>query len=276
MEVVIPVKRDKGGRRFGFARFDRVSDPRSFETDLNNIVIGGLKISANLSRFQRPIENQRNTIAEERTGRPRHVQPQSTRARSPTRIKNSYAHVVGMGKGSKLEEDLQRVFYKYESEKKEVDRLLKTFIGVAANPGTTYNIQNAFHSQGYFGVKVTPLGANLALLEGQEEGEVEALLEDARDWLDQWFSEIRPWTPKDVDLERTVWLRIFGIPVHAWNDEFFAQITKPWGTFMHADDVTSKKLSMDVARLFIRTSCQKAVDEFVNVQVNGKIFRLRV
>jgi hypothetical protein len=181
-----------------------------------------------------------------------------------------------MGKGSKLEEDLQRVFYKYESEKKEVDRLLKTFIGVAANPGTTYNIQNAFHSQGYFGVKVTPLGANLALLEGQEEGEVEALLEDARDWLDQWFSEIRPWTPKDVDLERTVWLRIFGIPVHAWNDEFFAQITKPWGTFMHADDVTSKKLSMDVARLFIRTSCQKAVDEFINVQVNGEIFRLRV
>jgi hypothetical protein len=179
---------------------------------------------------------------------------------------------VGIGKGSKLEEDLQRVFYKYESEKKEVDRLLKTFIGVAANPGTTYNIQNAFHSQGYFGVKVTPLGANLALLEGQEEGEVEALLEDARDWLDQWFSEIRPWTPKDVDLERIVWLRIFGIPVHAWNDEFFAQITKPWGTFMHADDVTSKKLSMDVARLLIRTSCQKAVDKFVNVQVNGEIF----
>jgi hypothetical protein len=44
----------------------------------------------------------------------------------------------------------------------------------------SYNIQNAFHRQGYFGVKVTPLGANLTLLEGQEEGEVQALMDDAK------------------------------------------------------------------------------------------------
>jgi hypothetical protein len=28
----------------------------------------------------------------------------------------------------------------------------------------------------------------LALLEGQEEGEVETLMDDAKGWLDQWFS----------------------------------------------------------------------------------------
>ncbi|MCI35506.1 hypothetical protein A2U01_0056727, partial [Trifolium medium] len=38
MEVVIPAKRDKGGRRFGFARFDRVNDPRQFEYELDNII----------------------------------------------------------------------------------------------------------------------------------------------------------------------------------------------------------------------------------------------
>ncbi|MCI77557.1 hypothetical protein A2U01_0098827, partial [Trifolium medium] len=26
-------------------------------------------------------------------------------------------------------------------------------------------------------------------------------MDDAKDWLDQWFREIRPWSPKDVDLE---------------------------------------------------------------------------
>jgi hypothetical protein len=34
-----------------------------------------------------------------------------------------------------------------------------------------YNIQNELHTQGYFGVKVTPLGSNLAIFEGHEEGE---------------------------------------------------------------------------------------------------------
>ncbi|KAK2369434.1 hypothetical protein QL285_082569 [Trifolium repens] len=155
-------------------------------------------------------------------------------------------------------------------------RFQKAFVGVVANPGTTYNIQNAFHMQGYFGVKITPLGSNLSLLEGQEEGEVEALMEDAKDWLDQWFKEIHPWSPKDIDLERIVWLRIFGVPAHAWNDAFFIQVARPWGTFLNVDDVTNKKITMDVARILVRTSCQKAVDEFIDVIINGELFHLRV
>jgi hypothetical protein len=44
MEVVIPAKRNKGGRRFGFARFARVTDPITLETSLDEIVFGGNKI----------------------------------------------------------------------------------------------------------------------------------------------------------------------------------------------------------------------------------------
>jgi DNA phosphorothioation-dependent restriction protein DptG len=109
-----------------------------------------------------------------------------------------------VGKGSKQGDAHKKVILKYEAEEKEVARLLKSYVGEAVSPGTTYNIQNAFHSQGYFGVKVTPLWSNLALLEDQEEGEVEALMEDAKGWLDQWFSAIRPWRPKDVDKDRII------------------------------------------------------------------------
>jgi hypothetical protein len=170
----------------------------------------------------------------------------------------------------------QKVVMSYEVEASVMGRYRKAFTGVALEPGLTYNIQNAFHSQGYFGVKVTPLGSNLALLEGHEEGEVEALLTDAKDWLDQWFKEIHPWSPKDIDLERIVWLRIFGVPAHAWNDAFFIQVARPWGTFLNVDDVTNKKITMDVARILVRTSCHKAVDEFIDVLIDGELFHLRV
>jgi hypothetical protein len=199
-EAVIPVKRDKGGRRFGFARFDKVSDPISFECELNKVVIGGCKISANLSRFQRQEENRRNNFNdEERNVRTRQPQPQGERFRFEARplislshAEVSYAQEVQLGKGSKQGEAHKKVILKYEAEVKEVARMLKTFVGEGNNPGTTYNIQNALNSQGYFGVKITPLEANLALLEDQEEGNVEALLEDAKGWLNQWFSAIRP------------------------------------------------------------------------------------
>jgi AAA+ ATPase superfamily predicted ATPase len=87
----------------------------------------------------------------------------------------------------------------YNADKSDVKRFEKAFVGVAANPGTTYNIQNAFHAQGYFGVKITLIGSNLSLLEGQEDGEVEALMEDANEWLEEWFKEICRWNPKDVE-----------------------------------------------------------------------------
>jgi hypothetical protein len=237
VEVVIPFKRDKGGRRFGFARFTDVEDMGKLEKVLDEVVFGGGKISVNVSRFQRPEEKDG---ANGREGRNIRYQPQIVRSKfkSPPRPHSQqprksglhyYAQAVRYGDYSKLDAAQQKVVLSYEVEKVDMNNYLKAFVGVASNPGSTYNIQEAFHAQGYFGVKITPLGANLALLEGQEEGEVEALMVDAKDWLDQWFKEIRPWNPKDIDLDRIVWLRIFGVPVHAWKDDFLLKLRNRGG-----------------------------------------------
>ncbi|KAK2445048.1 zinc finger CCCH domain-containing protein [Trifolium repens] len=53
VEVVIPAKLDKGGRRFGFARFNNVADARRFAIELDSIIIGRDKISVNQSRYNR-------------------------------------------------------------------------------------------------------------------------------------------------------------------------------------------------------------------------------
>lgn len=51
-DVVIPTKEDKGGRRFGFARFDQVYAIQ-FEYERDWIIIGINNFSVNLSRFHR-------------------------------------------------------------------------------------------------------------------------------------------------------------------------------------------------------------------------------
>ncbi|MCH81026.1 RNA-binding protein 25-like, partial [Trifolium medium] len=170
MEVVIPAKRDKLGRRFGFARFDQVDEPRRLECELDNIIIGRDKISVNLSRFQRREEYKcRDDKEAERNGKCARVTD-----------KNTYAQAVRTGEVLNEGGRQQLIALSYEADKKDMLRLQKAFIGVVEQPGMTYNIQNAIHSQGYFGVKVTPLGSNLTLLEGQEDGEMQALLEDAK------------------------------------------------------------------------------------------------
>ncbi|MCH88398.1 hypothetical protein A2U01_0009283 [Trifolium medium] len=46
-------------------------------------------------------------------------------------------------------------------------------------------------------------------------------------------------------------------------------------TSLDLDDATSKRLSMDVARILIRTTGQPAVDEYFDIMINGEKFHLR-
>lgn len=132
------------------------------------------------------------------------------------------------------------------------------------------------HGDGYFSIKVTPLGDNLFLLEDLEEGEMEALLEERCDWLKHWFKEVKRWRKSDVDPERVTWLRCYSIPYHIWNPRFFEFVTATLGHYICGDDNTSRRSKMDVARLMIQTRCVVLINEVINVEVDGVLFRIKM
>lgn len=122
-------------------------------------------------------------------------------------------------------------------EEAEMSRFEKAYLGVMETAGMTLNIQEAFHAEGYFKAKVTPLEANLCLLEEQDEGEIKDLIEEAKDWVGQWFSDIHCWSPKDVDNERLTWMSVMDYYVmletikclnsfHVWWVYLFVQMMK--------------------------------------------------
>ncbi|XP_058752176.1 uncharacterized protein LOC131625325 [Vicia villosa] len=55
VEVVVPPKKDRYGRRYGFVRFVNVSDVKSLETKLDNMFLDGRKLHVNLTRFIRSV-----------------------------------------------------------------------------------------------------------------------------------------------------------------------------------------------------------------------------
>lgn len=54
VEVVIPSKRDRRGRRYGFTRYVNVVDENLKAIKLDSVILEGRKMFANLPRFQRP------------------------------------------------------------------------------------------------------------------------------------------------------------------------------------------------------------------------------
>ncbi|CAK8576877.1 unnamed protein product [Lathyrus sativus] len=98
VEVVIPPRRDKCSKRYGFVRFRKVENERIMAVKLNNIIIQGKKIYANVPRFQCDFTNaqsneMRSRIMENR-GRSINYQ-HGNDVRNLRSKKISYAQVVG-------------------------------------------------------------------------------------------------------------------------------------------------------------------------------------
>ncbi|CAK7350635.1 unnamed protein product [Dovyalis caffra] len=48
-------------------------------------------------------------------------------------------------------------------------------------------------------------------------------------WLHQWFDVIKPWEPELVASKRFILLRIEGVPLHVWDEDFFRMISSLMG-----------------------------------------------
>ncbi|XP_058776191.1 uncharacterized protein LOC131650502 [Vicia villosa] len=218
VEVSISPRRNNIGKRFGFARFADVEDERLLAVRVDNVIIDGKKIHANLPRFQRQAAA-RGSIGREKF----EVPVNRFEGRKATwRDKRSFAEVVNKDRetGGRKSED-QGLSFCYKSKEEIRERLNKAYVGKVIVSGSAYNIQTHFEMEGFFAIKVSPMGGNLCLLEEMEDGYIEDLIGEGETWWRTWFSEIKKWEEDRVDDSRVAWIRIYGIPPHAWNDGFF-------------------------------------------------------
>lgn len=88
----------------------------------------------------------------------------------------------------------------------------------------TYNMQEIFNIEGYFSMYITPPGANMCLLEDIVEGEMQNLTMDRKKWLKHWFKEVHPQRSINTDDEKVMWIKCYGIPIHAWKPKLFESL----------------------------------------------------
>lgn len=282
VEVVIPNKKNRRGKRFGFVRFLGVKEPKQFAARLDKIFIGNQKMFVNIPRYQKDVWSGAGSGV---TGAPSTRQHKQNYKDGLRKKDKTYAQVVG-NSGEKGNNGGQAVrkgtnpgqfefaHLKFNVDDKVVEQLNKAFVGVVSKSGTTYGTQDEFTRRGILEVKVTPMGANLVLLEEMEEGALSKLLSEI--WISEWFGEIRSWCSGEIDNERIVWIRCFGVPAHAWSNEFFSFLVAGIGEFICVDDSTLKKKTMDVARILYKTKVHDLVSRLVKVNIGGDVFSIKM
>jgi hypothetical protein len=58
----------------------------------------------------------------------------------------------------------------------------------------------------------------MAILRSLIVGDVDRLLRSKNEWLKYYFSELKPWNPGLLAVQREVWIQMYGIPLHIWGD----------------------------------------------------------
>ncbi|MCI34849.1 hypothetical protein A2U01_0056070, partial [Trifolium medium] len=107
-------------------------------------------------------------------------------------------------------------------------------------------------------------------------GELENLCKSKADWLCYYFKEVKPWSPSVYADRRDTWVKVFGIPLHAWGENLFKGIGGIYGEFLDFDEETASRSKLDVARIKIATSFIGSIDDPVKITVLGVIYTIWV
>ncbi|XP_058784214.1 uncharacterized protein LOC131658985 [Vicia villosa] len=287
VEVSISPRKNNRGRRFGFARFAGVQDGRLFAVRLDNIQIAGGKIHANLPRFIRGkvggVTGSFGVVARNSGVRGGVLKGGNEVGEGSGRVgwnasrgSRSFATVVKGGLAVDVDVAETNPTLCFNSKTVVKERLRKAYVGRVLIPGSAFNIQTYIEMEGVFAVRVTPMGGGTCLLEDREPGFIDALIAEGETWWQSWFSEIKKWEENMVDGSREVWLRIYGIPVHGWNPEFFIALAEVWRIFICVDERTSKGEAYDVARIRVKIKLSSKIPESVTVNIDNKSFILLV
>ncbi|GLT88305.1 hypothetical protein SLE2022_063380 [Rubroshorea leprosula] len=305
LEIDCPTKRDRMGRRFGFVRFLDVRNEEELDRRLNEVRVGNQVLQANKPRYSK-WERQTNLIP-----RP-HFEAGNRRQQSinGNDRRPSYAEVARTANSRReertnIERRKEGIVQRYGSNKastygnrqrewkpkhqhhqwtgmelnfdpEEYAWLEKCFVGTVHSVNLIPNLQENFFMEGVFFCNIRPMGGRLVLLEGKDHEDLKELVDTGKDWLGNWFEEVKPWTPTLVAKERFAWIRCQGLPPHAWKSETFQTFGRLWGTFITLDDSTINKKRFDAARFLITTPSTESISKSFTVKINGEFFTLKI
>ncbi|GKV44689.1 hypothetical protein SLEP1_g51849 [Rubroshorea leprosula] len=297
LAIYSPQRRCKNGSRFGFVRFLEVKNERELEGKLDQIRVAGRKIWVNLAKYPEEETGVKairkgdsiKTITqgksyadavrgyEGRNNKKSEGQPtkKSEYERGRNEFKEELRQPAKQQEWKIKSREAMWSGMEYNVKEEDYEWLQGCYVGIAHSVDIVPNLQEKFYMEGYFSCRLRAMGGKMLLMDCEDKEELKDLVQGASDWLGQWFSEVKPWSPSMVAKERFVWIRCQGVPMLAWGPDFFQSMAAAWGKFICVDDSTSKKRRFDVARFLISTSIMDSISVNRQIKINGIMYNIK-
>lgn len=141
---------------------------------------------------------------------------------------------------------------------------------------SSLSLQQRVEDAGFVNVVVTPLGSDRVFLHCLGDENIWNVFNEAIHFFGMLFGDLHKWSPVEVNYERGAWLRVYGTPVHAWNELFFKLCVSGYGRFIRSDSCTVDKERFDFARVLISTSSLDIINSLIEVSIDGVLHEIKL
>ncbi|GKF82870.1 RNA-directed DNA polymerase, eukaryota, nucleotide-binding alpha-beta plait domain protein, partial [Tanacetum coccineum] len=206
VDVYIPNRKSKAGKRFAFVRFIKVENVDRLVGNLCTLWIGRMHLHANVVRFERsPIQSSRpiHPISPANSGAPSFASALKGTTNIPLHTSPSPAMVL--------------------DDSCVVPRELDNFV-----------MRVFLSNEGFPNVKLAYLGGLWVMIELESLKTKTKFMQHVG--VASWFLRLCNAQSDFVSMERIVWVDIEGVPIHAWSHSTFHKIGSKWGKVMELEE----------------------------------------
>jgi hypothetical protein len=127
---------------------------------------------------------------------------------------------------------------KYRSVPDNVEWASNGVVATVSNGEVIPVVRRRIADAGFSYVEITHLGVDKVFVRSMAGSDVVPILERAHEFFNLIFSYWERWKEKAMPFQRGAWVRLYGIPLHAWNEGFFKLRVFDCGRFLRADSYT--------------------------------------
>ncbi|GKU88310.1 hypothetical protein SLEP1_g2593 [Rubroshorea leprosula] len=288
VDVYIPSKRDKRGKRYGFVRLTGVKNEIQMERRLNEIWIGSYKMRVKIAN-----DRQRKSSASRKVQGALKVSGSTSIMKRLVQPGQSYAQAVkGQGKradkASKQSQEKEikkapkkEVVKTRLQENKDVEKTEKTIeyiptgdelkwlkgsmVAVVRSMALVSEIQEQMDADGG-SILLSPMAGRKVLLTEKVAGFLSDYMKHNEELFGMWFESITPWEMAPEEKTRMMWLRISGVPLKAWGERCFQTIGETIGEVLLVHEDTKKKAILWDGRVLILCSESSKISKQVKLK----------
>lgn len=163
----------------------------------------------------------------------------------------------------------------YRSKPEDTQWANKGLVATVNNGEAIPVVETRISDAGFSDLVIIPMGADKVFIR-REGGDALDTVGGAVEFFNLVFSNWTRWEKDGRPYQRGAWVRLYGVPLNAWNVDFFKLCVFDCGRFIRADSCSAERDRLDFARVLIATSDLSIVNRVERVLVDGILVDIKI